>query len=276
MGRVSGKVALVTGAARGQGRSHAVRLAEEGADIIAVDVCQQIEGVVYPMSTPADLQETVDLVEKLDRRIVATQVDVRDLEGLTAAVDKGVDILGHLDIVASNAGIGPAKTKAHEISSAQWQTMIDTNLTGAWHTARAAIPHLMRAGGGAIVITGSVASLRAYQNIANYVAAKHGLIGLTRALALELAPHMIRVNSVHPTGVRTPMFVNKASFRYFCPDVEDPTEADFAPVAQSLNIMPVPWIEPVDVSNAVLFLASEEARYITGIALPVDLGSSIR
>jgi (+)-trans-carveol dehydrogenase len=276
MGRVSGKVALVTGAARGQGRSHAVRLAEEGADVIAVDVCRQIEGVVYPMSTPSDLRETVAMVERLGRRIVASEVDVRDLARLTAAVDEGVEILGGLDIVAASAGIGPPKLNALEISSIQWQTMIDTNLTGVWNTARAAIPHLIRAEGGAIVITGSVASLRAYQNMAHYVSAKHGLIGLSKALALELAPHMIRVNTVHPTGVRTPMLLNEANFRYFCPDLDEPTEADFTPVVQSLNVMPVPFVEPVDISNALVFLASEEARYITGAALPVDLGSCIR
>lgn len=276
MGRVSGKVAVITGAARGQGRSHAVRLAEEGADIVAIDICRPIEGVPYDLPTGADLAETVAAVEALGRRIVALEADVRDYDAIEAGVAEGAERLGGLDIVVANAGIGPVVVTAEEMTTTQWQTMIDVNLTGVFNTTKVTIPHLKRAGGGSITITGSVAGLRAYQNVANYVAAKHGLVGFTKALALELAPEMIRVNSVHPTQVRTPMIINENSFRFFRPDLESPTEDDFAPASQALNAMPVPWVEPLDVSNAVLFLASDEARYVTGVALPVDLGSSIR
>jgi (+)-trans-carveol dehydrogenase len=272
-GRVEGKVAFITGAARGQGRSHAIRLAEEGADIIAVDLAGQVDTVPYPMATPADLDETVKEVEALDRRIVATQADVRDYAGLKKALDDGVAELGRLDIVSANAGIasyGPAA----ELDEATWQDMIDTNLTGVWHAAKAAIPHLIAGGrGGSMILTSSTAGLMALPNLAHYVAAKHGVVGLMRTLALELAPHFIRVNSVHPTGVNTPMVQNEASMRLFLPDVENPTAEQYAEVMGSLNALPIPWVEPRDISNAVLFLASDEARYITGVTLPVDAGS---
>jgi SDR family mycofactocin-dependent oxidoreductase len=272
-GRVEGKVAFITGAARGQGRSHAIRLAQEGADIIAVDLCDQVASVPYPMATPEDLTETVKEVEALDRRIVATQADVRDYGALKAALDDGVAQLGRLDIVSANAGIvsyGPAA----ELDETTWQDMIDTNLTGVWHAAKAAIPHLIEQGtGGSIVLTSSTAGLKAMANLAHYVSAKHGVVGLMRTLALELAPHSIRVNSVHPTTVDTPMVQNEPAMRLFLPDVGSPTIEQFAEVATSLNALPVPWVEPVDISNAVLFLASDEARYITGVTLPVDAGS---
>jgi len=272
-GRVEGKVAFITGAARGQGRSHAIRLAEEGADIIAVDICDQVGSVPYPLAAPEDLAETVKEVEALDRRIVATQADVRDFAGLKKALDDGVAELGRLDIVSANAGIasyGPAA----ELDETTWQDMIDTNLTGVWHAAKAAIPHLIAGRrGGSIVLTSSTAGLKAIPHMAHYVAAKHGVVGLMRTLALELAPHSIRVNSVHPTGVDTPMVQNDASIRLFLPDVEDPTAEQYAEVMGTLNALPIPWVEPRDISNAVLFLASDEARYITGVTLPVDAGS---
>jgi (+)-trans-carveol dehydrogenase len=272
-GRVEGKVAFITGAARGQGRSHAVRLAEEGADIIAVDICGQVGSVPYPMSTPEDLAETVKRVEALDRRIVATQADVRDFAALKQALDDGVAELGHLDIVSANAGIasyGPAA----ELDEDTWQDMIDTNLTGVWHAAKAAVPQLIEQGtGGSMILTSSTAGLKAIPNLAHYVSAKHGVVGLMRTLALELAPHSIRVNSVHPTGVNTPMVQNEPSMRLFLPDVENPTVEQYAEVMGSLNALPIPWVEPRDISNAVLFLASDEARYITGVTLPVDAGS---
>jgi (+)-trans-carveol dehydrogenase len=272
-GRVEGKVAFITGAARGQGRSHAVRLAEEGADIIAVDICGQVGSVPYPMSTPEDLAETVKRVEALDRRIVATQADVRDFAALKQALDDGVAELGHLDIVSANAGIasyGPAT----ELDEDTWQDMIDTNLTGVWHAAKAAVPQLIEQGtGGSMILTSSTAGLKAIPNLAHYVSAKHGVVGLMRTLALELAPHSIRVNSVHPTGVNTPMVQNEPSMRLFLPDVENPTVEQYAEVMGSLNALPIPWVEPRDISNAVLFLASDEARYITGVTLPVDAGS---
>jgi SDR family mycofactocin-dependent oxidoreductase len=275
-GRVEGKVAFITGAARGQGRSHAVRLAQEGADIIAVDLCDQVDSVPYQMATPEDLADTVKQVEALDRRIVATQADVRDYGALKSALDEGVAQLGRLDIVCSNAGIasfGPAD----ELDETTWRDMIDINLTGMWHTCKAAIPHLIAGGrGGSIVLTSSAAGLKAYANVAHYVSAKHGVVGLMRTLALELAPHMIRVNSLHPTQVDTDMIMNEFTFKLFSPDTENPTIEDFGPASQAMNALPIPWVEPVDISNALLFLASDEARYITGVTLPVDAGTVIK
>ena len=276
-GRVAGKVAFITGAARGQGRSHAIRLAQEGADVIAVDICEDVPGIPYPGATEADLAETVKQVEALDRRIVAVKADVRDYAGLKAALDDGVAQLGRLDIVSANAGIGTAPVPAWEMEESVWQTMIDINLTGVWHTAKAAIPHLIEGGhGGSIIITSSAAGLQAYQNIAHYVSAKHGVVGLMRTLALELAPHFIRVNSLHPTQVDTPMIQNEPTWRLFRPDLEHPTEADFAPASQAMNALPIPWVDPVDISNAVLYLASDESRYVTGVTLPVDAGAVIK
>jgi (+)-trans-carveol dehydrogenase/(-)-trans-carveol dehydrogenase len=276
-GRVAGKVAFITGAARGQGRSHAIRLAQEGADIIAVDICEDVTGIPYPGATEADLAETVKQVEALDRRIVAAKADVRDYAGLKAALDDGVAQLGRLDIVSANAGIGTSPHHAWEIDDATWQTMIDINLTGVWHTAKAAIPHLIEGGnGGAIILTSSAAGLQAYENIAHYVSAKHGVVGLMRTLALELAPYSIRVNSIHPTQVDTPMIQNEATYRLFRPDLDHPTRDDFAPASQSVNALPIPWVEPVDISNAVLFLASDEGRYVTGVTLPVDAGPGMK
>jgi (+)-trans-carveol dehydrogenase len=273
-GRVAGKVAFITGAARGQGRSHAVRLAEEGADIIALDICAQIGSVPYEMATPADLAETVREVEALDRRIVAAQADVRDYAALKAVLDDGVAQLGGLDIVSANAGIA-SFAPAADLDEATWHDMIDVNLTGVWHAAKAAIPHLIAGGrGGSIVLTSSTAGLAALRNMAHYVAAKHGVVGLMRTLALELAPHSIRVNSVHPTAVNTPMVQNEPAMRVFLPGVANPTAGQYAEAMGALNALPVPWVEPRDVSNAVLFLASDEARYITGATLPVDAGAT--
>jgi SDR family mycofactocin-dependent oxidoreductase len=276
-GRVAGKVAFITGAARGQGRSHAIRLAQEGADIIAVDICEDVPGIPYAGATEADLAETVKQVEALDRRIVAAKADVRDYGRLKAVLDEGVTQLGRLDIVSANAGIGTAPVHSWEMDESIWQTMIDINLTGVWHTTRAAIPHLIAGGhGGSIILTSSAAGLQAYENISHYVSAKHGLVGLMRTLALELAPHFIRVNSIHPTQVDTPMIQNEPTWRLFRPDLEHPTEADFAPASQAMNALPIPWVDPVDISNAVLFLASDESRYVTGVTLPVDAGAVIK
>jgi SDR family mycofactocin-dependent oxidoreductase len=275
-GRVEGKVAFITGAARGQGRSHAVRLAQEGADIIAVDLCDQVDSVPYQMATPEDLADTVKQVEALDRRIVATKADVRDYGALKKALDDGVAQLGRLDIVSANAGIA-SFGGAEELPEQTWQDMIDTNLTGVWHAAKAAIPHLIAGGrGGSIVLTSSAAGLKAYANAAHYVSAKHGVVGLMRTLALELAPHMIRVNSLHPTQVDTDMVMNEFTFKLFSPDTLNPTIEDFRPASQAMNALPIPWVEPVDISNALLFLASDEARYITGVTLPVDAGTVIK
>ncbi|MBM7519891.1 mycofactocin-coupled SDR family oxidoreductase [Nocardioides nitrophenolicus] len=275
-GRVAGMVALVTGAARGQGRSHAVRLAEEGADLILVDRCADLPEVPYPLATRADLDETVRQVEALGRRAVAYVADVRDAPGLTEAVDDGVDRLGRLDVVCANVGVN-APAPAHEITEEQWQTVVDIDLGGTWRTVKAAIPHLLRQGtGGSVVLTSSAAGLKGYANIAHYTAAKHGINGLMKTLAQELAPHRIRVNSLNPTQVDTPMIMNDPMYRLFCPGLEAPGREDFAPVSQAMNALPTPWVESRDVSNAVLFLASDESRYITGVALPVDAGVLVK
>ncbi len=279
MGKLDGKVAFITGAARGQGRSHAIRLAQEGADIIAVDICEDIPDSPYPGATELDLAETAKQVEALDRRIVARKADVRDYAGLKRVVDEGVAQLGGLDIVCGNAGIAGITNQPQsvwEFDAVTWQTMIDINLTGVWHTAKAAVPHLIANEGGSIILTSSAAGVKAYANIGHYVAAKHGVIGLMRTLALELAPHGIRANAVNPTQVDTPMIQNRAMRRLFRPDLENPTRDDFAPASQTLHALPTPWVDSEDVSNAVLFLASDESRYITGVALPVDAGALVK
>ncbi|MBY8860044.1 mycofactocin-coupled SDR family oxidoreductase [Nocardia sp. CA2R105] len=277
-GRVEGKVAFITGAARGQGRSHAVRLAQEGADIIAVDVCKPVSGSdAIAASTPADLAETADLVKGLGRRVVTAEVDVRDFDALKAAVDSGVEQLGRLDIIVANAGIGNGGDTLDKTSEQDWDTMIGINLSGVWKTAKAGIPHVLSGGrGGSIILTSSVGGLKAYPNTGHYIAAKHGVVGLMRAFAVELGQHSIRVNSVHPTNVNTPMFMNDATMKLFRPDLENPTKEDFAPVAQFMHVLPVGWVEPVDISNAVLFLASDESRYVTGLPMTVDAGSTLK
>ncbi|MBO0731756.1 MAG: mycofactocin-coupled SDR family oxidoreductase [Acidimicrobiaceae bacterium] len=276
MGRVDGKVAFITGAARGQGRSHAIRLAEEGADIVAVDIAAPVDTVAYPMPGPEDLAQTAAEVEALNRRIVFGQVDVRDLDGLTDFLGKAVAELGRLDIVCANAGIY-SQGRLADLDPQTFREMIDVNLTGVWHTCRAAIPHLLAGGrGGSIILTSSSVGLRATQHVGHYAAAKHGVIGLMRTFALELAPDSIRVNSVHPTAVDTPMIQNEALYRMMRPGDANPTREDVAPVLQSMNALPIPWVDPRDVSNAVLFLASDEARYITGVTFPVDAGLTIK
>ena len=265
MGKLEGKVAFITGAARGQGRSHAIRLAQEGADIIAVDICEDVPGIPYAGATEADLAETVKQVEALDRRIVAAKADVRDYAGLKAALDDGVAQLGRLDIVSANAGIGTAPVPAWEMEESIWQTMLDINLTGVWHTAKAAVPHLKAGGrGGVIVLTSSAAGLKGYGHIAHYVSAKHGVVGLMRSYANNLAAHSIRVNTVHPTGVNTPMVVNDVMREFL---EQDPQMSN-----AMANALPVDLVEPVDISNAIVWLVSDDARYVTGVTLPVDAG----
>lgn len=277
MGKFDGKVAFITGIARGQGRSHAEVLAKEGADIIGVDACRDIPGSVAAGATLDDLNETVRLVESLGRRIVAAPADVRDLESLRAVVDRGVAEFGRLDIVSANAGILSEQVPAIDISESLWNDTIDINLTGTWKTIKAAVPHMIAAGnGGSVLITNSIAGLRGYENTAHYVASKHGLVGLMRTLAREWAQHGIRVNSIHPTQVNTPMIMNESTFRLFRPDLENPTRDDFALASQDFHLLAVPWLEAIDVTNALVFLASDEARYITGISLPVDAGCLVK
>ena len=276
-GRVEGKVAFITGAARGQGRSHAVRLAQEGADIIAIDICKQIDSVRIPLSTPVDLAETADLVKGLNRRVFTAEVDVRDYDALKAAVDAGVEQLGRLDIIVANAGIGNGGATLDKTAEGDWTDMIDVNLGGVWKTVKAGVPHILDGGrGGSIVLTSSVGGLKAYPHTGHYVAAKHGVVGLMRTFAVELGQHNIRVNSVHPTNVNTPLFMNEGTMRLFRPDLQNPGPDDMKVVAQMMHTLPIGWVEPEDISNAVLVLASDEARYITGVTLPIDAGSCLK
>jgi SDR family mycofactocin-dependent oxidoreductase len=275
MGRVEGKVALITGAARGQGRSHAIRLAEEGADIIAIDICEHIPSALHTMGTEEELNETVQQVEKLDRRIIAKKADVRDREALGAAIAEGVRELGRLDIVSVNAAIASVNPVL-ELSNAEWHDVIDVNLTGAWNTAVESIPHILAGGrGGSVIFTSSAAGIGVVANLGHYNASKHGTIGLMKTLALELGPQNVRVNAICPTNVDTPMLVNDKLMKLFMPHLESPTREDAEAEGsnyRAVNAIPIPWVDPIDISNAVLFLASDEARYITGIAMPVDAG----
>jgi (+)-trans-carveol dehydrogenase len=274
-GRVAGKVAFITGAARGQGRSHAVRLAEEGADIIAVDISAPVAGVPYPTATARDLEETVRQVEATGRQIVALEADVRDSAALNSAIEAGVAEFGRLDIVVANAGISaPAPT--FEMSDEQWTTMLDINLTGVWRTLKASVPRIRAGGnGGAVVIISSLSAMRGHANMAHYSAAKAGLIGLMQVLATELAPEWIRVNTVHPSTVATAMVLNDATYRLYRPELEAPTRADFEEAALLHNAMPVAAAEAADVTNAVLYLVSDDGRYVTGTTLVVDAGARL-
>ena len=273
VGRVAGKVAFITGAARGQGREHAIRLAEEGADIIAVDLCADVDAAGYPGATEADLDETAALVEKSGRRIVIAKADVRDIGGLQSALQQGVDELGRPDIVVANAGISGTPAPAAMIEEGAWQTMLDINLTGVWHTAKAALPHMSDGRGGSIILVSSMLGLRGGGYMAHYASAKHAVVGLMHSLANELAPQWIRVNSIHPGNIRTPMLDNEQFRRMMRPDLPDPTVDDAGEVVGQFHMLPAPLIEPRAVSDAVLFLASDESKYITGAALPIDAGA---
>jgi SDR family mycofactocin-dependent oxidoreductase len=274
-GLLAGQVAFVTGAARGQGRSHALALAREGASIIAVDACAPIATVPYPLATKEDLQETADQVAALGVQVIHGVVDIRDLTGLEDFARDAAGTLGRLDVVCANAGIStpsPTLTMTEET----WQTTIDINLTGAWKTCRATVPHIIAGGrGGAVIITSSAATTMISGNIAHYTASKHGLIGLMRVLAKELAPHRIRVNTLHPTGVRTPMIFNQPMYRLFRPDLENPGQEDFESAARSHHALGVSSVDPQDVSAAVIYLASSAGRYVTGSTFMLDAGGPL-
>jgi SDR family mycofactocin-dependent oxidoreductase len=275
MPKLDGKVAFITGAARGQGRSHAVRLAEDGADIIAVDVCAEIPTLGYPMATSEDLQETVRLVEKTGRRIVANTADVRDRAALKAGLDAGLDTFGRLDIVVANAGVIGVGSREEQDDEDAWLEVININLSGVWRTVRLTAPRLIEQGeGGSIVITSSTAGIKALGfamsgDLDAYTASKHGVVGLMRTFAKNLAPHSIRVNTLHPTGVNTAMIGN------------EPVGGMLMGLAATQgdgvsNLMPVGVIEPEDVSDALAWLVSNEARYVTGQTLAIDGGFLIR
>ena len=276
-GRLQGKVAFISGAARGQGRAHAVRMAEEGADIIAFDAAGPVPSQGAPAASVADLDETVRQVEKLDRRIVAHRADASDLGAVTAVLDQGLAEFGRVDIIVANAGVQGNPAPIAQTSAEEWQAVLATNLTGVFNTVRAAVPHLIDGGrGGSISLVSSSIALRAQPGLGPYGSSKTGVIGLMRALALELGEHSIRVNSIHPTTVNTPMLINDINFRLFRPDLENPQLEDVVPVYRTLNVLPVPWVEAEDIANAVIFLASDEGRYITGVALPVDAGYTLK
>ncbi|SNQ49912.1 putative short-chain type dehydrogenase/reductase MSMEG_6031/MSMEI_5872 [Frankia canadensis] len=280
MGRVEGKVAFITGAARGQGRSHAVTLANEGADIIAVDLLQPdaFPWMAYPQAESAQLDETVALVEKTGRRIVARQADVRDRDSLRAALDAGLAEFGHVDIVSANAGISPFGPESWKISPQQWTDVLAVNLTGVWNTTSVCLPPMIEAGrGGSIILTSSGAGTKGVPNLSDYCASKFGVIGLMKSLANEVGRHNIRVNALTPGTVATDMVLNEGLYRLFRPDLENPTKEDAAQMfATMINVLPESWAEPVDISHALLFLASDEARFVTGQVLGIDLGSNIR
>ncbi|WP_406070769.1 mycofactocin-coupled SDR family oxidoreductase [Micromonospora sp. NBC_01638] len=272
MGRVEGKTAFITGAARGMGRAHAVRLAQEGADIVAVDLARNEPDLDYRQGTPADLAETAALVEAAGRRIIARTADVRDQGALDAAVAEATEKFGGIDILVSNAGIAN-QNPALELTDKQWQDILAVNLVGAWHAVKAVVPGMIERGrGGSVVIISSTAGLIGAPNQAHYTASKHGLQGLMGTLANELGEHNIRVNTVNPGMVNTEMAMNERLLRAYIPGVETPTLDDVARVFGGLALLPVAWVEPEDVSNAMLWLASEESRYVTGVAIPVDAG----
>jgi SDR family mycofactocin-dependent oxidoreductase len=265
VGRLDSKVAFITGAARGQGRAHAVRLAAEGADIIAIDLCAGLATVHYPSATPEDLDETVALVEKEGRRIVARQADVRDMDQVQRALDQGVAELGRVDIVVANAGILNIGW-SWEMTDEQWCEVVDVNLKGVWHTAKAAIPTMISQGdGGSIIMTSSVAGLYGQPFTVGYTAAKHGVVGIAACMANELAEHRIRVNSIHPTGVDTAM-AQEPGLR----DLVASKAETLGPVF--MNSLPTTLMQPEDVSSVVAFLASDDAKTMTGGQVRVDLG----
>jgi SDR family mycofactocin-dependent oxidoreductase len=272
MGQLDGKVAFITGIARGQGRSHAVTLAREGADIIGLDSCKQPATTPYPGATPEDLEETVRLVEETGRKIVAEQADVRDLAQVQAVFDAGIAQFGRVDIVLPNAGIC-AGGLTWEIAPEAWQEMLDVNLTGPWNTVRVALPTMIEQGdGGSIVFTGSVDALKGSANISSYAASKHGVTGLMRSLANEVGRYGIRVNSINPGHVDTDMLGNEFVWRLFRPDLETPTKDDVVGSFAGTNLLPIPWMQPQDISNAILYLVSDAGRYATGTTQLLDSG----
>src|ERR1700733_1836810 len=276
MKKLEGKVAFITGAARGQGRAHSVRLAEEGAKIVAIDICSQMERVTYEMSSADDLAQTVIDVEAVGGEIMAEAVDVRDLPGLERIAGAAVERFGSIDIVIANAGIS-TYGRTWELTEELWQDTIDVNLTAVWKTVKATVPVMIALGrGGSIVFTSSSAAFVAIPTLSHYTAAKTGLVGLARSLTQELGEHFIRVNTIHPAAVETMLALNDDCLRLFAPNIENPTKEDVRAPFASMNVLPVPWMEPRDVSNTILWLVSDDARFVTGAAIPIDMGLSTK
>ncbi|GAB7067317.1 mycofactocin-coupled SDR family oxidoreductase [Mycobacterium hodleri] len=272
---LKGKVALITGAARGQGRSHALRLAEAGASIIGIDICRQIDTVPYAMGTRDDLDRTAEEVRAQGGRVLTLEADVRSSADLDAAVREAVREFGGIDIVVANAGTVNGIAPMWELSDEQFRDQLDVNLTGVWRTIKATVPQLIRQQrGGSIILISSISGIVAELNVGHYSASKHGVNGLMRTLAAELAPHSIRVNSVNPTNVNTPMIDNEAYNHLFSGGKEGATQKDSLSALQGMNGLPVPFVEPVDISNAIIYLASEAGRYVTGTTHVVDAGAT--
>jgi SDR family mycofactocin-dependent oxidoreductase len=275
-GRLDGKVAFITGAARGQGRAHAVRMAEEGADIIAVDICRQIDSNPYPLATPEDLMETERAVKELGRSIVARHADVRERHELRAAVDDGLQQLGHVDIVVAQAGICPMNNNDNPMD---FVDASDVDLIGVMNAVAVSLSHLPD--GASIIITGSTAAMmpntvQGNPGGAGYGWSKNVLMGYTEQMALHCATRFIRVNCIHPTNVNTHLIHNEGIYKTFCPDIENPTREDAEPRFTYFQGMPIPYIEPVDTANLAVFLASEESRYITGQQIRIDAASLLK
>ncbi len=274
--RYEGKVVFITGVARGQGRNHAVRFAQEGARIIGIDICHDLEHAPYPLATEEDLAETVRRVEAAGGAMHAEVADVRDYRAVREAAKAGIEKFGRLDVILANAGTY-APLPVQFVSSDSWDETIDINLSGVFHAVKAGIRQLVEQNeGGAIVLTSSTAGLKGFYGAPAYNAAKHGVVGFMRSLALELAPNQIRVNSVHPTSVYTPMIINDVFPKLVRLDLEDPGEEEAGEFLRTMQPMDIPWIDPDDVSNAILWLCSEEARYVTGVTLPVDAGALLK
>jgi SDR family mycofactocin-dependent oxidoreductase len=271
MGKFDGKAVLITGGARGQGRSHALQFAKEGADIVVADIAEQIETVPYTMSNESQLAETVKLVEEYDQRCVSVKGDMSRSEDVQHVVDTAVAELGRLDIVIINHGVLSLAPVA-EMTDQQWYDVLESDLSGVFKTMRATIPHLVQQESGRIIATSSMAGRTGLPTVAHYCAAKWGVIGLVKSVAREVAGQGVTVNAICPTNCDTDMIHNQPFYELFAPDVENPTKEQAVPGFLSLNAIPVPWIDPIDISNAMMFLASDEARYITGEALHVSAG----
>jgi SDR family mycofactocin-dependent oxidoreductase len=273
MARFDGKVVLISGGARGQGRSHAVHFAREGADIVIFDICRDIEVIPYPLATRHDLDTTVREVEKLDRRCLSMQADVRDSAQVRDVVTAAIAEFGRVDICLANAGIQSFGSAA-ELSDESWQTAIDINLTGVFNTIRAVLPYMIEQKYGRVIATASMAGKRGFGNVGHYVASKWGVIGLIKCIALEVGADGITVNAICPTNTNTPMIRNEATYKLFAPELEHPGADDVTDIMRQFNAIPIPWVEAEDISNAALFLASDEARYITGETIAVAAGQN--